>query len=191
MTIEKSFQKNMPNVFQTAFNKIIRHNDTYFKTHPLSESENLQEYWRVFAMYFASTLNDMYFNKFKKLPDVLDVVLPEFDTQSKCAYSYNNSALSSFDLEKSESSTKSEAKCFILYNIGFKIPLRKGLSKKVLDGLKKEYTSGNTRTEQFICVVCPTTGEPMTNTVFNHDIEYRICYDEDDKSLHVRMKNVQ
>lgn len=72
---------------------------------------------------FASTLNDMYFNKFKKLPDVLDVVLPEFDTQSKCAYSYNNSALSSFDLEKSESSTKSEAKFFIMYNIGFKIPL--------------------------------------------------------------------
>ena len=137
---------------------------------------------------FASTLNDMYFNKFKKLPDVLDVVLPEFDTQSKCAYSYNNSALLSFDLEKSESSTKSEAKFFIMYNIGFKIPLRKRLPKKVLDVLKQEYASRNTYTAQFIHVVCPTTGEPMTNSLFNHDIEYSIVYDEN-QSLHVRMKN--
>ena len=191
MTIKKTFQKNMPDIFQTAFNKIVKHNGEYFKTHPLSESENLQEYWRVFAMYFASALNDMYYNKFKNLPNVLDVVLPEFDTQSKCAYSYNNSALSSFDLEKSESTTKSEAKCYIMYNIEFKIPLRKGLPKKVLDGLKQEYASRNTYTAQFIHVVCPTTGEPMTNALFNHDIEYSICYDEYDKSLHVRMKNVQ
>lgn len=191
MTIKKTFQKNMPDVFQEAFNKIIKHNDTYFKTHPLSESENLQEYWRLFAMYFSSTLNDMYHNKFKNLPDVLDVVLPEFDTQSKCAYSYNNSALSSFDLEKSESTTKSEAKCFVMYNIGFKIPLRKVVSKKVLDGLRQEYASGKTYTAESIHVVCPTTGEQMTNTVSNHNIEYSICYDEESKSLHVRMNNVQ
>lgn len=61
----------------------------------------------------------------------------------------------------------------------------------MLDGLKKEYISSNTGTEQFICVVCPTTDEPMTNSLYNHDIEYAISYDEENKSLHVRMKNVQ
>lgn len=191
MAIEKTFHKNMPDIFQTAFNKIIKHNDTYFKTHPLSESANLQEYWRVFAMYFASELNDMYYKKFKNLPDVLDVALPEFDEHSKCVYSFHNRALSSFDLEKSKSTTKSEYQCFIMYDIGFKIPLRKGLPKKVLNNLKQEYASGNTRTEQFICVVCPTTGEPMTNSLLEHDIEYSMCYDKESKSLHVRMKNIQ
>ena len=191
MAIEKTFHKNMPDIFQTAFNKIIKHNGEYFKTHPLSESENLQEYWRVFAMYFASELNDGYYKKFKKLPNVLDVVLPEFDKHSKCVYSVNNRVLSSFDLEKSKSTTKSEQQCFIMYDIGFKIPLRKGLSKKVLNDLKQECANGNTRTEQFICVVCPTTNEPMTNALLNHDIEYSMCYDESSKSLHVRMKNVQ
>lgn len=191
MAIEKTFQKITSDLFQSAFYQIIRSNDVYFKKHPLSESENLQEYWRVFAMHFASALNDMFYSRFKSLPNVLDVALPEFDTQSKCAYSYNNTALSSFDLNKSESNTKSETQCFILYDIGFKIPLRKGLPKKVLDGLKREYASGKTYTAESIHVVCPTTGEPMTNTVFNHDIAYSICYNEDDKSLHVRMKNVQ
>ena len=191
MAIEKTFQKITPDLFQSAFNQIIRSNDVYFKKHPLSESENLQEYWRVFAMHFASALNDMFYSRFKSLPNVLDVALPEFDTQSKCAYSYNNTALSSFDLNKSESNTKSETQCFILYDIGFKIPLRKGLPKKVLDGLKQEYASRNIYTAEFIHVVCPTTGESMTNALFNHDIEYSICYDEYDKSLHVRMKNVQ
>ena len=125
------------------------------------------------------------------MPDVLDVGLPEFDEHSKCVYSFNNRTLSSFDLEKSKSTTKSEYQCFIMYDLGFKIPLRKGLSKKVLNDLKKEYANGNTRTEQFICVVCPTTNEPMTNSLLEHDIEYSICYDEEDKSLHVRMKNIQ
>ena len=78
-----------------------------------------------------------------------------------------------------------------MYDLGFKIPLRKGLPKKVLSSLKQEYASVNTRTEQFLCVVCPTTNEPMTNSLLEHDIEYSICYDEEDKSLHVRMKNIK
>ena len=193
MSINKKFQfqKITPDLFQSAFDKIIRSNDVYFKKHPLSESENLQEYWRVFAIHFASALNDMFYSKFKSLPNVLDVVLPEFDKQSKCVYSFNNSALSSFDLEKSESTTKNEYQCFIMYDIGFKIPLRKSVSQEVLYVLKQEYESSNTYTAQFIRVICPTTGEPMTNALFNHDIEYSICYDEENKSLHVRMKNVQ
>lgn len=51
----------------------------------------------------------------------------------------------------------------------------------------------NTYTAQFIHVICPTSGAgaPMTNTLYNHEIEYSICYDEENNSLYVRMKNAQ
>lgn len=103
MTTEKTFQKITPDLFQSAFNQIISSKKVYFKEHSLSESKNLQEYWRVFAMYFASALNDMFYSRFKSLPNVLDAVLVELDTKSKCVYSYQNNASSSFDLDKSES----------------------------------------------------------------------------------------
>lgn len=194
MTIEKTFQKIMPDLFQSAFDKILSDKEVYFKKNSLSESKNLQEYWRVFAMYFASALNDMFYSRFKSLPNVLDVVLVELDTQSKCVYSYQNNASSSFDLDKSRSDSKSENQCIMVYDIGFKIPLRKGLSKKVLDGLKQEYDNHDTYTAQFIYVICPTTREQIKNSLFNHvnhNIEYSIFYDEENESLNVRIKSVQ
>lgn len=194
MTTEKTFQKITPDLFQSAFNQIISSKKVYFKEHSLSESKNLQEYWRVFAMYFASALNDMFYSRFKSLPNVLDAVLVELDTKSKCVYSYQNNASSSFDLDKSESNSTWENQCVMMYDIGFKIPLRKDLSKKVLDGLKQEYDNHNTYTAQFIYVNCPTTGEIMKNSLFshiNHNIEYSIFYNEENESLDVRMKSVQ